>query len=366
MTNRLKELNRLGQSIWYDNIQRAMLTSGEFQELVEDGIQGVTSNPTIFDKAISGSADYDDSIKMYVDQGANLDTIYERLVLEDIAKAADILRPVFQQTGGLDGYVSLEVRPTLANDTQATIKEAMRLFTTLDRPNIMIKVPATPEGVPAIEALIAGGININVTLIFSLKHYEAITSAYLNGLEKRLASGDDISQVASVASFFVSRVDNAVDQALEQIGNSTLKGKIGIANSKTAYARFKEIFSGEHWERLVTAGARVQRPLWASTSTKNPEYSDTLYVDNLIGPDTVNTVPPVALNAFKDHGKVRPTLETGLDEAYAQLEGLSNLGIDLEVITQKLQDDGVAAFSNSFEALMRSLLEKRERLNNDG
>jgi transaldolase/glucose-6-phosphate isomerase len=362
MTNRFKELNNLGQSIWYDNIRRAMLTSGEFQELVDDGILGVTSNPTIFEKAIVGSTDYDESIKMFIEEGSDLDTIYERLVLEDIATTADMLRPVYKETGGLDGYVSVEVRPTLANDTQETIIEAKRLFATLNRPNIMIKVPATPEGVPAIEALIADGININVTLIFSLKHYEAVASAYINGLEKRLASGDNISQVASVASFFISRVDTSVDRALEEIGDNSLKGKIGIANSKSAYARFKKIFSGDRWEKLAAAGARVQRPLWASTGTKNPEYSDTLYLDNLIGPDTVNTVPPATLNAFRDHGQVAPTLEAYLDEAYAQLEQLSKLGIGLEVITQKLQDDGVSAFSNSFEALMRSLHEKEERL----
>ena len=233
MTNRLKQLSKFGQSIWYDNIRRAMLTSGEFEELIAAGVLGVTSNPTIFEKAIAGSADYDSALKMYLDQGLDLDSVYENLVLEDIAVAADQLLPVFERTSGLDGYVSVEVRPTLANDTRGTIDEARHLFKTLQRPNIMIKVPATPQGIPAIETLIAEGININVTLIFSLKHYESVAEAYLSGLEQLLASGGDVSQVASVASFFISRVDSAVDQALEQVGNSTLKGKIAITISIT-------------------------------------------------------------------------------------------------------------------------------------
>ena len=365
MTNRLKQLSKFGQSIWYDNIRRAMLTSGEFEELIAAGVLGVTSNPTIFEKAIAGSADYDSALKMYLDQGLDLDSIYENLVLEDIAAAADKLLPVFEQTSGLDGYVSVEVRPTLANDTQGTIDEARHLFKSLQRPNIMIKVPATPQGIPAIETLIADGININVTLIFSLKHYEAVAEAYLAGLEKRLASGGDISQIASVASFFISRVDSTVDWELDQIGNSSLKGKIAIANAKFAYTRFGQIFSGERWDKLAPAGARVQRPLWASTGTKNPDYPDTLYIDELIGPDTVNTVPPATLNAYRDHGQVRPSLESDLDLAKTQVQDLSQLGIDLDSITQKLQDDGVASFAKSFESLMKSLSDKGEKLGKD-
>jgi transaldolase/glucose-6-phosphate isomerase len=365
MTNRLKELSEYGQSIWYDNIRRAMLTSGEFEELIDAGVLGVTSNPTIFEKAIAGSADYDDSLRMYLDQGSDLNSIYENLVLEDIATAADQLLPVYKQTSGLDGYVSVEVRPTLANDTQGTIDEARHLFTSLNRPNIMIKVPATPAGIPAIETLVAEGININVTLIFSLEHYEAVAEAYLAGLEMRLASGEDISQVASVASFFVSRVDTAVDRELDRVGNPSLKGKIAIANAKTAYKRFRQIFNGERWEKLAAAGARLQRPLWASTGTKNPEYPDTLYIDELIGPDTVNTVPPATLNAFRNHGQVNPSLESELALAESQLEELGQLGIDLDTITQQLQDDGVASFAKSFESLMQSLTDKGEKLGTD-
>ncbi|MEE9188783.1 MAG: bifunctional transaldolase/phosoglucose isomerase, partial [Anaerolineales bacterium] len=362
MAEKLKELNQLGQSIWYDNIRRAMLTNGEFEELIAAGVLGVTSNPTIFEKAIAGSADYDAALEEFFAAGMDLDTLYEKLVLDDIATAADQLRPVYERTNGLDGFVSVEVRPTLAKDTKGTIVEAKHLFNSLNRPNIMIKVPATPQGIPAIQRLIAEGININVTLLFSLLHYEAVAEAYLAGLEQRMTSGEDISQVASVASFFVSRVDSAVDRELDQVGNSSLKGKIAIANSKAAYIRFRQIFSGERWEKLALAGARVQRPLWASTGTKNPEYSDTVYIDSLIGPDTVNTVPPATLNAYRDHGQVRQTLDSDLDQVNAQLEELSNLGIDLDSITQKLQDDGVAAFANSFAALMKSLSEKGDKL----
>ena len=364
MANRLKELAKIGQSIWYDNIRRDMLTNGEFQVLIETGILGVTSNPTIFDKAVSGSADYDAQLKALVVQGDDLDTIYEKIVLEDIAGAADQLRPVFEGSNGLDGYVSIEVRPTLADDTTQTIAEAKRLFNTLARPNIMIKVPATPAGIPAIETLIAEGININITLIFSLGHYEAVTNAYLSGLERRLAAGEDISRVASVASFFVSRVDTMVDKALAAAGNASLQGQIAVANAKVAYARFKDIFSGERWEKLAAAGARVQRPLWASTGTKNPAYSDTLYVDKLIGPDTVNTVPPATLEAILDHGQTAPSIEENLIGAMHQLEELNDLGIDLEAITERLQVDGVIAFANSFEALMLSITEKKDELAN--
>jgi transaldolase/glucose-6-phosphate isomerase len=365
MAERLKELNKIGQSIWYDNIQRSMFSSGKFEELINTGILGMTSNPSIFDKAISGSSDYDAAIKELFTAGQDLDTLYEQLVLEDIASSADLLRDVYERTNGVDGYVSLEVRPTLAMDTEGTIAEARRLFKTLDRPNIMIKVPATPQGIPAIKTLIADGININVTLIFSIKQYESVAEAYLAGLEQRLASGKDISQVASVASFFVSRVDTAVDRELKKIGNSYLPGKIGIANSKAAYLRFHKIFSSKRWEILKSSGARVQRPLWASTSTKNPAYPDTLYVDNLIGSDTVNTVPPAALDAFIDHGRVELTLGKDPDLAIAQIEALNTLGIDLEKITQTLQEEGVKAFEKSFLSLMDSLSQKMSQLRSD-
>lgn len=365
MNKRLNELHKLGQSIWYDNIQRSLLASGEFDELIAAGVLGMTSNPTIFEKAISGSTDYDEALKTLIAAGLELDTIYEELILEDIAAAADLLYKVYERTNGADGYVSVEVRPTLATETDETINEAKRLFKKLNRPNIMIKVPATPQGIPAIKALSAEGININVTLIFSIERYEDVAKAYLAGLEQRLAASEDISHVASVASFFVSRVDTKVDQQLDKLGNNSLKGKIGIANSKSAYLRFRKIFDGERWDKLKQAGAHLQRPLWASTSTKNPAYPDTLYMDNLIGPDTVNTAPPHTLEAFIDHGRVSLTLEKDTDQALAQLEQLDALGIDLDQVTRELQDEGVEAFANSFHLLMNSLSVKRIQLQSE-
>jgi transaldolase/glucose-6-phosphate isomerase len=366
MIERLEELNKLGQSIWYDNIQRSMLTSGEFDRLIASGVLGMTSNPSIFNKAISGSNDYDSSLRDLITADLDPDSIYEKLVFEDITSAADLLREVYERTGGLDGYVSLEVRPTLAMDTEGTIAEARHLFNTLARPNIMIKVPATSQGIPAIKTLIAEGININITLIFSIKQYEAVAEAYLSGLEQHLADGGDISRIASVASFFVSRVDTKVDHELEKVGNRSLKGKIGIANSKLAYQRFHQIFCGERWEHLKSAGAHVQRPLWASTSTKNPSYPDTMYVDNLIGPNTVNTVPPATLEAFIDHGMIGLTLEKDTGLAIAQLDQLDSLGVDLDQITRELEDEGVEAFKNSFLSLMDSLAKKRTQLQTYG
>jgi transaldolase/glucose-6-phosphate isomerase len=359
---KLHELAGLGQSIWYDNIRRALLDHGDLQALVEAGVRGVTSNPSIFEKAIAGSTDYDETLEELVREGRSETELYEALAIEDIQRAADILRPVYDRTEGVDGYVSLEVSPTLAHDTEGTIAEARRLFGAVDRPNVMIKVPATPAGIPAIEALIGEGININVTLMFSLAHYNDVTSAYIAGLEKLASTCGDLSKVASVASFFVSRVDTAVDRALDEVGNEELQGKIAIANAKVTYARFHEVFSGEQWERLAAQGARVQRPLWASTSTKNPVYPDTLYVDALIGADTVNTVPPATLDAFLEHGTVAATLESEMDKAREQLDQLADQGVDLEAITEKLQEDGVASFANAFESLMSSIAGKREEL----
>lgn len=352
----------LGQSIWYDNIRRAMLDSGELQRLVDKGITGVTSNPTIFEKAIAGSQDYDQALLSLAGQELSTDAIFEVLALDDIRAAADILRPVYERTSGKDGYVSLEVRPTLADDLQGTIDEARRLFAALNRPNVMIKVPATAEGVQAVEALTAEGINVNVTLIFSVQQYQAVAEAYIAGLEKRAADGYAIDNLASVASFFVSRIDTIVDERLASAGNHDLLGKIAIANAKVAYARFGEMFSGERWARLAMLGARVQRPLWASTGVKNPAYPDTLYVDALIGPDTVNTVPPATLQAFLDHGHVMSTLGAGLQDAAADLEQLRTLNIDLDEIARKLLDDGVGAFIKSYRALLLAIEEKRARL----
>jgi transaldolase/glucose-6-phosphate isomerase len=359
---RLHELNELGQSIWYDNIRRSLLDSGEMAGLIEQGVVGVTSNPSIFEKAIAGSADYDEAMRKLVGQGKSVEEIYEELAFADISRTADLLRPVYERTNGRDGYVSLEVSPTLAHDTDATVSEARRLFTTLDRSNVMIKVPATPEGIPAIETLIAEGININVTLIFSQSQYEDVTSAYIRGLERLYESGGDVSKVASVASFFISRVDSAVDRALDERGVNELQGKIAIANAKVAYDRFLEIFRGERWEKLANAGARPQRPLWASTSTKNPAYPDTLYIDSLVGADTVNTVPPATLQAVLGHGQVVNALEVGLDQARAELIHLAEIGIDLDAVTRQLLDDGVSAFAQSFETLLASVSEKREKL----
>jgi transaldolase/glucose-6-phosphate isomerase len=363
--NPLRELLGQGQSVWLDYIRRNMIRSGELKRLVEDdGVRGVTSNPTIFDKAIAGSTDYDEALAVMLarDPTTAVERLYEALAIEDIQMAADVLRPVFDETAGQDGYVSLEVSPHLANDTQTTISEAKRLKAAVNRPNLMIKVPATPAGIPAIEELIADGVSVNVTLMFSMRHYEAVAGAYIRGLER---CGDP-ANVTSVASFFVSRVDTAVDRALQSLGTDqarALLGKIAVTNSKLVYNRFREIFHGEGFAALRQRGARVQRPLWASTGTKNPEYSDILYVENLIGPETVNTMPPETLNAFKDHGKVlENSVRDRLDDAAAALGRLSALGIDLDVIAEKLQEDGVAAFAASFDSLLSTLEKKRQAM----
>ena len=360
--SQLKQLANSGQSIWYDYIQRSLITTGELQKLIDDGLRGITSNPTIFEKAIAGSSDYDSALNDLVKANKSIDEIYEALVLEDIGRTADLFRDVYETTAGLDGYVSLEVNPGLAYDADGTIKEAVRLFTTLKRPNVMIKVPATQQGMTAITELISHGINVNATLMFSMDHYLNVTNAYLTGLERLLENGGDLIKVASVASFFVSRVDTAVDKTLEELGNKELQGKIAVANSKLVYQKFLEIFNGPRWETLANHGARVQRVLWASTSTKNPNYPDTLYVNNLIGKNTVNTLPPATLTAFRDHGKISATIDQGLQEAKAQISKLSELGIDLNAITEKLQKDGVAAFADSFQKLLNAITEKRDQL----
>jgi transaldolase/glucose-6-phosphate isomerase len=359
--SRLHELNQHGQSMWYDNMRRALLEHGELQRLIDDGVTGVTSNPTIFEKAIVGSADYDETLRqLAADTSAG--EIYETLALEDIRRTADMLRPIYESTDGADGYVSLEVSPKLARDTEGTIAEARRLYAALERPNVMIKIPATPEGIPAIAQSIGAGININVTLIFSLAQYEAVANAYLEGLETLAAAGGDLSKIASVASFFVSRVDGMVDKELEQRGNTELQGQIAIANAKVAYARFKEIFGDDRFQQLADQGARVQRPLWASTGVKNPSYPDTLYVDTLIGPNTVSTSPPPTISAFLDHGTVANTLEQEVVRAHQQIASLRDLGIDLDAITQTLQDKGVDSFAQSFESLMEGIERKRQHI----
>lgn len=356
--NPLKQLQSEGQSIWLDYIRRSLITSGELGALIkDDGLRGMTSNPTIFEKSINGSSDYDESLRHLFESHKDVDAVYESLVVEDIRLAADALRPVYDKTAGVDGYVSLEVSPRLANDTDATIAEAKRLWSAVERPNLMIKVPGTPAGVPAFETLIADGVNVNVTLMFSLKHYEDVAQAYIRGLQRSAHP----EKMASVASFFVSRVDSMVDKALEANGSDkarALLGKIAVANAKITYERFEEIFYGDDFAALKKRGARVQRPLWASTSTKNPDYRDVLYVEELIGPDTVNTLPPATLDAFRDHGVVRQTLTEGVEEARAQIGGLGAVGVDLDAITETLQVDGVAAFAKSFEALLDSLKTK--------
>ncbi len=362
--NPLRKLAEHSQSIWLDYIRRTLMTGGELNRLIEeDGLRGMTSNPTIFEKAIAGSVDYDESLRKTLDRDPHVDikTLYETLAIEDIQMATDVLRPLYEESQGADGYVSLEVSPRLANDTEKTVAEAKRLWRTVDRPNVMIKVPATPAGVPAFEALIADGININCTLMFSLKHYEDIAQAYIRGVERC----KNPQTIASVASFFVSRIDGVVDKALEANGSPEAKallGKIAVANAKLAYKRFEEIFYGDAFAALKAKGARAQRPLWASTSTKNPDYRDVLYVEELIGPDTVNTLPPATLSAFRDHGKVEPTLAQNVEEAEAQIHKLAQLGIDLDAITEKLQVDGVASFAKSFEELLEALKKKRSSI----
>ena len=358
--NPLKALSGEGQSIWLDFIERSLMASGELQRLIDDdGVRGMTSNPTIFEKAINAGTDYDDSLRRTLEKNSGIDIklLYETLVVEDIQTAADVLRPIYDQTSGTDGYVSLEVSPKLADDTDGTIEEAKRLWEWVARPNLMVKVPATPAGVPAFEALTAAGLNINVTLMFSLKHYEDIAQAYVRGLERCPTP----ERVASVASFFVSRVDGVVDTLLDNIDSAPaagLKGKAAIANARLAYRRFQEIFGADNFETLRRKGARVQRPLWASTSTKNPDYNDVSYVEELIGPDTVNTLPPATLEAFRNHGKVARTIDTDVEDAAATFAGLEELGIDLHAVTEKLQIDGVASFAKSFEDLLEALRSK--------
>jgi transaldolase len=360
--SKLNKLAELGQSVWLDFISRKLLTSGELIKLREMGLRGMTSNPTIFDKTISKSTDYDEDIKALVSRGFSVEDIYEKLALKDIGIAADEMRSIYEETNGLDGYISIEVNPLLANNTEETIKQAKHLFNALSRPNIMIKIPGTEGGLPAITEVLGSGINVNVTLIFSTDSYKKVVEAFMAGLEKYNAAGGDISKLASVASFFVSRVDSAVDKELDAKGNKDLLGKIAVANSKIAFEISEEMFSSDRWKKLAAEGARKQRLLWASTSTKNPNYYDLLYVDTLIGPDTVNTMPPDTIDAFIDHGKIELTLNKGIGEAKSQVKKLKELGIDLNKITDKLLVDGVKSFSDSFESLLKSLKEKVQKI----
>jgi transaldolase len=372
--NPLVELSKLGQSIWYDNIERKLITSGELRRLIdEDDLRGVTSNPAIFEKAISGSDLYEDQIRELIEQGASPTDIYEALAIRDIQSAADELRRVYDRTDKLDGYVSLECSPLLASDTQATIDEARRLWGLIARPNVMIKIPATAEGIPAIEQCLYEGININITLLFSISSYEATMEAYIRGLERRLDEGKSVEGIASVASFFVSRIDTAVDKQLQEAINQaasesdkqtlkSLAGRIAIANAKLAYQRYKEIFHGDRFAKLKAAGAQVQRPLWASTSTKNPAYSDVYYVEALIGPETVDTIPPATLAAFRDHGTARVSIEDNLDQERARLAELESFGISLNDATRQVLLDAVRLFVEPFEKLLKSIEAKRDEI----
>ncbi|MBN1994158.1 MAG: bifunctional transaldolase/phosoglucose isomerase [Anaerolineae bacterium] len=366
--NALKQMSELGQSLWYDNIERSLITEGELARMVaEDNIVGVTSNPSIFQKAIAGSAAYDAQIEEIVAQNPTIPIkdLYESLAIQDIQNAAEVMQPVYERTNGKDGYVSLEVSPDLADDTAGTVAEAKRLFAAVGRPNLLIKIPATQAGLPAITEVIGAGVNVNVTLMFSLQNYVEVANAYIAGLEKLAAAGGDLSRVASVASFFVSRVDTILDKLLAQAGHpeaQKLQGKMAIANAKVAYKKFQEIFGSERFQKLAAKGARVQRPLWASTSTKNPAYRDVLYAEELIGPDTVDTLPPVTIQGLKDHGQIRPSLTEDLTEAEAVLARLQEFNISYDDATQKLQDDGVAAFADSFVQLLNALEEKREAI----
>lgn len=358
---KLNQLASLGQSIWYDYIRRQFVTRGELQSLIEKGLRGVTSNPSIFEKAIAGSSDYDEDIKELINQDLSVDSIYEKLALKDIEIAADLLLPVYEKTSTLDGYISIEVSPKLAHNTKGTIEEAKRLHKILNRKNVMIKVPATQAGLPAITELVGSGISVNVTLIFNIDNYKQVSEAYLKGLELLSERGGDISKVSSVASFFISRIDAAVDKELDKVNADQLKGKIAIANAKKSYVEFEKIFHCSRWKSLEKRGARVQRLLWASTGVKNPSYPDTIYVDGLIGKQTVNTVPPMTFNDFMDHGSVVITLDENIEEANDQLNELSKLNIDLDKITNQLQVDGLESFSKSFENLMKAIEEKIER-----
>ena len=364
-SNPLHELHALGQSVWLDYIRRGILDNGELEEMIRRyDLRGVTSNPSIFEQAIGDSDDYDDALDLLARDGAGGPAAYEALAVEDIARACDLFRGVYDASDGTDGFVSLEVSPELAHDTAGTVDEARRLWKAVDKPNLMIKVPGTDAGLPAIEQLLEDGFNVNITLLFSVENHERVMEAYLRGLERRLEKGGALDRIGSVASFFVSRVDSAVDGQLEKIAGAAsddavrqrvlgLRGKAAIANAKLAYRRFQEIFSGPRWERLAAAGAHVQRPLWASTSTKNPEYRDVIYVEELIGPHTVNTMPLATVEAFADHGVAKSAVDQDVERAVADLDALRDAGIDMDAVTDQLQREGVEKFAKSFAGMLK-------------
>ena len=367
--NPLLKLENFDQSVWLDYLSRNLITSGELKRLIEeDGLKGVTSNPAIFEKAIGGSHDYEEAIRKLAQAGHSAEEIYQALTVEDVQRATDLFRPLYDRLDGADGYVSLEVSPHLARDTKATIAEARRLWAAVDRPNLFIKVPGTAEGLPAVQQLISEGININVTLLFGVPRYAEVAAAYLTGLETRLEQGKSIEHVASVASFFLSRIDVLVDSLLEEKMKNggkkaqlaqALHGQVAIASAKTAYQIYKTLYDSERFRRLAEHGGRPQRLLWASTSTKNPVYSDVKYVEALIGPQTVNTMPQATLEAYRDHGHPAARLEETLESAEDVFHKLSELGIDLDDVTQQLEDEGIEKFNQPFDKLMQTLQKER-------
>jgi transaldolase len=362
--SRLHRLAEYGQSVWIDFLSRDMIRNGELERRMrDDAVVGVTSNPTIFQKAISSGAAYDEQLREVLEVERDPKEIFLRLAIKDVEDALDLLRRVWDEGSGQDGYVSLEVDPNLASDTAGTIEEAQRLHETIDRPNLFVKIPATKAGLPAIEEMIARGRSINVTLIFSLERYAEVAEAYIRGLERLVEAGGDPGKVASVASFFVSRVDTETDRRLDEMGgHDELKGKLAIANAKLAYQRYKEIFAGNRWEALSSRGATTQRCLWASTSTKNPAYRDVMYVEELIGPKTVNTMPEETIEAFQEHGEVAPTLEQGIDEAERVFEQIRQAGVDYDDVTDTLEREGVQKFADSFAELLEGIRAKSGEL----
>ncbi len=372
--NPLLQLKPLEQSVWYDNIDRGQLVSGQFKRLLdEDGVSGVTANPTIFQKSISHGQAYDEQMTQLIKAGKSTSDIYEALIIQDIQTVADMLHTIYETTSRQDGFVSLEVSPDLAHDTEGTLAEVRRFWKMVNRPNLMIKIPGTPEGIPAIRQALTEGININITLIFSIDDYRQVAEAYITALEKRNAAGQDISHIASVASFFVSRVDTLVDKLLEDKIKATndkteqqklksLEGKAAVANARLVYEEFKHIFGTPRFETLRHSGAHVQRPLWASTSTKNPAYRDVLYAEELIGPNTVDTMPFETVEKFRDHGRVILTVENDLPQARAALEALEQVGIHYDQVTKQLQDEGVQKFADSFHELFQGIEQKKQAI----